>query len=160
LSRSAADDADIAKSFDKWFRREHKGLGLQHPGDFLTFVEHLDRLSRRYVDILEASKLPRPGLDAVYANATNTVTLQLPLILSALSPEADVPLFVRRASMVAGSLDFVPARHIVNSRDFGYDALSSGVFALAREIRNLDADTLAKRLGDEIAALPVTFSGV
>src|SRR4051794_20463464 len=62
--------------------------------------------------------------------------------------------------MVAGYLDIVTARHMVNSRDFGYDALSNGVFALAREIRNLDIDTLGKRLGDEVAAMPVTFAGV
>jgi hypothetical protein len=110
--------------------------------------------------VLEASKQPRPGLDAVYANATNTVTLQLPLILAALAPEDDTATFLRKASMVAGYLDIVTARHIVNSRDFGYDALSNGVFALAREIRNLDPDILAKRLGDELAALPVSFDGV
>ncbi|HZM77161.1 MAG TPA: DUF262 domain-containing protein [Candidatus Limnocylindrales bacterium] len=160
LSRSATDDAAISKSFEKWIRREHGDLGIKHPGEFMTFVNHLDRLSRRYVEVLEASKQPKQGLDAVYANATNTVTLQLPLILAAVAPEDDTATFLRKASMVAGYLDIVAARHIVNSRDFGYDALSSGVFALAREIRNLDADTLAKRLGDEIAALPVSFDGV
>ena len=160
FSRNASDDAAISKSFDKWVRREHKGLGIQHPGEFKTFVDHLDRLSRRYVEILEASKNPRPGFDAVFANATNTVTLQLPLILAAVASEDDHETFIRKSSMVAGYLDIVTARHIVNSRDFGYDALSNGVFALAREIRNLDVDTLAKRLGDEIAALPVTFAGV
>jgi len=160
LSRSAADDAAISKWFDKWFRREHEHLGIRAPGEFKTFVDHLDALSRRYVQILEASKQPMPGLDAVYANGTNTVTLQLPLILAAVTPDDDKATFVRKASMVAGYLDIVTARYIVNSRDFGYDALSNAVFALAKEIRNVDADTLAKRLGDEIAGLPVTFGGV
>jgi hypothetical protein len=159
-SRNTADDSAISKSFDKWIRREHEALGLKYEGDFRTFVNHLDRLSRRYVEILEASKQPRPGLDAVYANAINTVTLQLPLILSAVTPDDDAPTFVRKASMVAGYLDIVVARRMVNWRDFGYDALSNGVFALAREIRDLDADTLAKRLGDEIAGLSETFDGV
>ncbi len=160
LSRGAADDTAISKSFDKWIRREYQALDLRYPGQFVSFVQHLDHLSRRYVDILAASKDPRPGLDAVYANATNTVTLQLPLILAAITPDDEANTFVRKASMVAGYLDIVTARHMVNSRDFGYDAMSSGVFALAREIRNLDADALAKRLGDEVAALPVTFAGV
>jgi hypothetical protein len=160
FSRNAADDGAISKSFDKWIRREHASLGLTYPGEFLTFVDHLDRLSRRYVEILEASKQPRPGLDALYANAVNTVTLQLPLILSAVAPADDTATFVRKASMVAGYLDIVVARRMVNWRDFGYDALSSGVLALAREIRNLDAETLAKRLGEEVAALPETFDGV
>ena len=160
FSRNTADDAAISKSFDKWFRREHKNLGIRAPGEFKAFVDHLDVLSKRYVRILEASKRPLPGLDAVYANGTNTVTLQLPLILAAVTPDDDKETFIRKAAMVAGYLDIVTARYMVNSRDFGYDALSNAVFALAKEIRNLDVDALAKRLGDEIAALPVTFEGV
>ncbi|GAA1832676.1 DUF262 domain-containing protein [Luedemannella flava] len=159
-SRTAADDTDISKSFDKWVRREHANVGVRYPGEFITFVAEMDRLSRRYVDLLSAAKEPQAGLDVVYANGRNSVTLQLPLILATLTPDDDAATFARKARMVGGYLDIVVARRMVNWRDYGYDAMASGVFSLAREIRGLDVDTLAKRLGDEVASLPETFDAV
>ncbi len=159
-SRGPIDDAGISRSFDKWVRREHHNLGLRYPGDFLTFVNEMDGLSRRYVELIAATKEPCPGLDVLYANGRNTVTLQLPLILAALSLDDDRATFERKARMIGGYLDIVVARRMVNWRDYGYDALSNGVFSLAREIRGLDIDTLAKRLGEEIATLPETFDAV
>ncbi|MFC7484963.1 DUF262 domain-containing protein [Luedemannella flava] len=89
-SRTAADDTDISKSFDKWVRREHANVGVRYPGEFITFVAEMDRLSRRYVDLLSAAKEPQAGLDVVYANGRNSVTLQLPLILATL-PRTTTP---------------------------------------------------------------------
>jgi hypothetical protein len=61
---------------------------------------------------------------------------------------------------VAGYLDIYVARSMVNAHDFRYDAAVSRMYALAREIRDLDPDTLAKRLGEEVAGLSDTFEAV
>jgi hypothetical protein len=160
-SRSAADDDAIGGAFDRWLRDNHTEMGLHFPGDFSSLVLHnMDYLSRRYLALLDAAKRPRPKLDAVYFNGLNSVTLQFPLILAALTPDDTEATVTAKSAMVAGYLDIVVARRMVNDRDHRYDAMASSVFALARDIRGLDIASLAKRLGDEIATMPEGFDGI
>jgi hypothetical protein len=160
-SRHAADDDAIGRGFDRWLRVHHEEFGLRYPGDFSSLVlNQIDRLAKRYMTLLDAARRPRPGLDPVYFNGLNSVTLQLPLILAAVTPDDDDATFTTKANMVAGFLDIVVTRRMVNDHDYRYDTLSHSVFALAREIRDMDPAPLAQRLGEEIAALPDGFEGV
>jgi hypothetical protein len=160
-SRNAADDEAIGGGFDRWLRGHHKDVGVQYPGDFSSLVLHqMDRLASRYLTVLDAARRPRPGLDPVYFNGLNSVTLQYPLILAAVTADDDENTFTTKARMVAGYLDVLVARRIVSGQDYRYDTLSHSVFALAREIRNLGSAALAERLGEEVAALPADFDGV
>ncbi|MBO0871726.1 MAG: DUF1524 domain-containing protein, partial [Micromonosporaceae bacterium] len=160
-SRNAADDEAIGSGFNRWLRASHNDLGVRYPGEFSSLVLHqMDRVARRYLALLEAAKVPKAQLDPVYFNGINSVTLQYPLILAAVSADDDDSTFLTKARMVAGYLDVLVARRIVNGRDFGHDALSHGVFSLARQIRDLDVAPLAERLGEEVAALPDGFEGI
>jgi hypothetical protein len=160
-SRSTTDDEAIGGAPDKWLRLHHEAAGLIYPRRFLDFVVNdMNGLGKRYVDLLGASKKPTAGLEPLYYNALNAVTLQFPLILAAVHPDDDRDTFHRKARMVAGFFDVYVARSMVNSKDYRHDSLADDMYALAREIRNQSADAIAKRLGDELSALPETFEGV
>src|SRR6266540_2518293 len=132
-SRNAADDEAIGGGFDRWLRGHHKDVGVHYPGDFSSLVLYqMDRLAGRYLTLLDAAKRPRPWLDPVYFNGLNSVTLQYPLMLAAVTADDDHKTFATKARMVAGYLDILVARRIVNGQDYRYDALSHSVFALAR----------------------------
>lgn len=160
-SRNATDDDAIGHTFDRWLRTHHEELGIRFPGDFSSLVLYqMDRLAKRYLELLDAARRPRPGLDAVYFNGLNSVTLQFPLILAAVTANDDDKTFVAKARAIAGFLDILVVRRMVNDRDYRYATLASSVFALAREIRDLDLASLVSRLGDELASIPEGFEGI
>ncbi|GAA2583407.1 DUF262 domain-containing protein [Dactylosporangium fulvum] len=160
-SAGSDDDEGIGSAFDKWVRKHEARLDLDRPAGARQFVlRDMDHLAKRYRELLLASRHLTPGLEPLYYNAYNSVTLQLPLILATLSVDDDDVTFRRKANLVAGYLDIFVARCMVNAHDFRYTAVEHRLFALAREIREMDADTLAKRLGEEVAAIPDSFEAV
>jgi hypothetical protein len=76
------------------------------------------------------------------------MTLQYPLILAAVTADDDESTFVSKARMVAGYLDILVVRRIVDGQDYRDDALSHSVLTLPGEIRNLDQVQFAVCLGD------------
>ncbi|OLB77288.1 MAG: hypothetical protein AUI14_16565 [Actinobacteria bacterium 13_2_20CM_2_71_6] len=160
-SGGSDDDESIGKAFDKWIRRSASRLGLERPATARDFVvRDLDYQARRYRQLLLATKTLTRALAPVYYNAFNSVTLQLPLILATLCTGDDDDAFHRKATLVAGYLDILVARSMVNGHDFSYNTLEHRLFGLARELRGMDAATLAMRLGEEVAAIPDTFDAV
>ena len=160
-STGAEDDEAIGSAFDKWVRKSAPRIGLDGPSAVRDFVvRDMDCLASRYRDLLAATRTLTPGLEPVYYNAHNSVTLQLPLILATLSIDDDNDTFRRKAVLVAGYLDLFVARSMVNAHDFRYTTVEHRLFSLAREIRGMDVDTLAKRLGEEVAAISDSFEAV
>jgi hypothetical protein len=142
----------------KWVRDNREELGLRTPRDFQSLVSRdFDRLSRRYLELLDAGQRMVPGLEHVYFNAWTGVTLQYPLILAAVTPVDDDETFRQKARMMAGFLDLFVARRMVNYRNFGYSTIAYTMFNLAREIRDLDVTELADTLASRCAELEDTF---
>src|SRR5262249_49144225 len=118
-SRNATDDDSIGHGFNRWLRTHHEAVGLRYPGQFSALVtDGTDRLSKRQAQLLAAANRPTRGLDAVYYNGLNKITLQYPLILAALKPDDTNATFIAKANMVAGYLDIVVALRMVNYVDF------------------------------------------
>jgi len=159
---AAPGDFDlIGTSPNKWVREKRDAIGLRRPSDFASFINRdFERLSRRYLQLLSASRRLTAGFEHVFYNATTGFTLQYPLLLAAVTPVDDDELFRRKVQMVAGFLDLFVARRMVNYRNFGYSTVVHRMFNLAKDIRDLDVEELADVLGARVAQLEESFDGV
>jgi hypothetical protein len=145
----------------KWVRDHREDIGLRKAGDYAALVERdFDRLSARYLHLLEASQKLTPGFEEVFYNAWNGFTFQYPLILAAISPADDDETFQMKTRMVAGWTDIFVARRMVNYRNFGYSTVSYTMFNHVKDIRDLDVAELAQVLGSKIAEMEDGFDKV
>ncbi len=145
----------------KWVRDHREDVGLRKAGDYAALVERdFDRLSNRYVQLLEASQTLTPQFEEVFYNAWNGFTFQYPLILAAISPADDDETFRVKTRMVAGWTDIFVARRMVNYRNFGYSTVAYTMFNHMKDIRDLDVGELAQVLGTKVAELDDGFGAV
>lgn len=137
----------IGTAFHKWARDNADRLALQRESDFREFVEtEFLGLSGRYLDLLSATQELRPGLEPVFYNAHNGLTLQLPVILAAITPDDDGPTFESKVRLVASALDVFVARRMVNFRRFGYSTIQYTMFNLMKAVRNKTVDEVRSAL--------------
>ncbi|MCY4193703.1 MAG: DUF1524 domain-containing protein, partial [bacterium] len=133
----------IGTAFHKWVRDNSSNLGLESSADYRRFVEvEFLKLSERYLQLLHASGELQPGLEAVFYNAKNGFTLQIPVILAAITPEDDDATFKKKAALVAGALDIYVVRRMVNYRNFGYSTVVYTMFNLIKQLRNHPVDKI------------------
>ncbi len=151
----------IGTAFHKWVRDHQSELGLVTAGDYATLVNRdFDRMSNRYLRLLEASKAMIPGLEHVFYNAMVGFTLQYLPIMAAVTPDDDDQIFRFKANLVAAYLDIFVARRMVNFRNFGYSTVVYTMFNLAKDVRDRDPDQLREILADRVADLEESFDGV
>jgi len=158
---AVARDFDlIGTAFHKWARDNRGHLGLNKPGDFFSFVNtDFDRLSRRYMQLLDAAGSYTPGLESVFYNALNGVTLQFLPIMAAVTPGDDEAAFRSKAQLIGSYLDLMVVRRMVNYRNFGYSTIVYTMFNLAKDLRDRDPDDVRAVLADRVAGLEDSFDG-
>ena len=138
---SPGDFDIIGTAFHKWVRDNAGSIGLDKEADYQRFVEReFFGLSDRYLQLLHASQQLQPALEAVYYNARTGFTLQLPVILAAITPDDDDATFNEKTALVAGALDIFAVRRMVNFRNFGYSTVVYTMFNLIKELRNRPTD--------------------
>ena len=151
----------IGTAFHKWVRDNIESLGLAKASDHRRFVEgEFLPLSRRYLQLLEACKHPQPGLHSVFYNAHNGFTLQLPVILAAITSDDDDSTFDHKAALVAGALDIYVARRMVNYRNFGYSTVVYTMFNLMKRLRNRSVPEIERALGEWLASEDEQLDGI
>jgi Protein of unknown function DUF262/Restriction Enzyme Adenine Methylase Associated len=151
-AQDEADDAAIEVAAHRWVSEHGRMLlGLHEPADHRDLVlRDFERLGARQTELLRASRTLTVGLEPVYYNAHNNMTVQYPMILAAVRPEDDDGAFRTKARMVAGALDIFVARSMLAGTDFRYATVQSRMYALAREVRGMEPEKLASRLGEEL----------
>jgi uncharacterized protein with ParB-like and HNH nuclease domain len=150
----------IGTAFHKWVRDNRQKVDLVRASDYAAFVNRdFDRMSRRYLQLLEASQVMTAGWEHVFYNATTGFTLQYLPIMAAVMPEDDDETFRRKSRLVAGFLDIFVARRMINFRNFGYSTVVYTMFNLAKDVRNRDLDELRDVLADRVADLDESFDG-
>ena len=151
----------IGTAFHKWVRDNRTCVKLAKPSSYATFVNHdFERMSRRYMQLLRATRKMKKGLEHVYYNAITGLTLQHLPILAVVTPDDDNQLFRSKAELVARFLNIFVARRMANYRNFGYSTIVYTMFNLAKDVRNKDLDELRDVLADRIANTRESFEGI
>ena len=160
-SKASPQDFEvIGTAFHKWVRDNRGKIGLSRPDDYRRFVEHeFMRLSDRYLQLLQACREPDDGLEAVYHNACAEFTLQLPVILAAVTSDDDDETFREKAALVAGALDVYVVRRMANFRNFGYSTVVYTMFNLMLELRNRPTEEVREVLARWLDREPERLDG-
>ena len=147
-ANAAPRDFDIiGTAFHKWVRDNRTEIGLTGQENYRRFVEReFLGLSSRYLELVRASRELHPGLEAVFCNARTGFTLQLPVILAAVTPEDDDETFTAKAALVAGALEIFIVRRMVNYRNFGYSTVVYTMFNLIKELCDNPVETVRRVL--------------
>ncbi|MEV0806736.1 DUF262 domain-containing protein [Micromonospora sp. NPDC050200] len=157
-----AEARDIGVSFHGWVQDNAEGrMNLVHAPDFARFIERdLVHFSERFSTLNAAAQVLEPGLEPVFYNARNEID-QMPFLLAALDPDDTVAQFRDKARRVAGFLDLVFVRMVVNNRFRKPEDLYAEVFPAIQELRRArDIDEVSKVLGCRVAELDIDFTGV
>lgn len=159
--KPGATDKDwelIGNVFHRWTRDNHKHLGLGKTETNRLFItERFTFFAKVWLQIQDASYRYTPGLEAVYYNAHNDLTLQSTVLLAPLQ-EKDDPLTVRRKLAVTATyLDIWLMRRAVNYVRTGYSSIYYTMAGLCRDIRRKPLDELIEILQGKLAADDVSF---
>ncbi|MDE0701852.1 MAG: DUF262 domain-containing protein [Acidimicrobiaceae bacterium] len=158
---SPGDFDEIGTAFHKWIRDNSKTIGLKRPDDYRAFVEQeFFGLSKRYLQLLQVSQDLQDGLEAVHYNTRVGFTLQLPVILAAITPDDDDATFEAKTALVAGALDIYVVRRMVNHRNFGYSTVQYTMFNLMKTVRNKPTDEVRSALFEWLDSEWETLDGI
>jgi len=159
-----AEDQDfekIATAFHRWVKDQNARVGLKKSQDFRDFIlTRISRFADLYIRAERAAEKLTPGLESIYYNRLNNLTLQYPLMLAPIRLEDSDDVAAQKMALVAGYLDIFAARRIVNFRTLAYSSIVYTMFNLIKEIRDLSVDALKSVLAKKVADIPETFSGI
>lgn len=150
----------VGNVFHRWVRDNHVRLGLGKADANAAFVkDSFAFFAQAWLLIQQASTTYMPGLEAIYYNARNGLTLQNTVLLAPLM-EGDDPQTVRRKLAVTATyLDIWMMRRKVNYIRTGYSAIYYAMHLLNRKIRRKPLDELVQVLSKELAEDDVTVQG-
>ena len=152
------DFDQIHTAFHKWTRDNKEKIGLDKPDDYRKLVNRdFVFMSRRYRELLNASKTMLDGLEHVYYNSVNGFTLQFLPIMAAITPDDDNTTFRLKARLIASYLDLFVSRRMVNFTRFGYNTVAYTMFNLAKEVRDRDVVALRDTLASRVEGIKESF---
>jgi uncharacterized protein with ParB-like and HNH nuclease domain len=148
----AEDWEKIGGPFHRWVNDQRELLGLHREEDFVRLIQQdLPFFARVYRRILDASHQLTQGLEAVYYNATNDLTLQTPVLMAAVQRDDSDEVIRRKLQIVATYLDHFLVRRVVNYIRVGYSAIQYTMVQLIKEVRHKSPDDLVAILTQRLA---------
>ena len=97
----------------------------------------------------------------MHYNAQAGFTLQIPVILAAITADDDDATFNEKTALVAGALDiYVAPAHGVNFRRFGYSTVVYTMFNLMKDVRNRPTEEVREVLVHWLESEEETFDGI
>jgi uncharacterized protein with ParB-like and HNH nuclease domain len=157
--RAQAADQDfelIGREFHRWVKDHADLLGLVNETGFVSFIQReYTFFAGVYLKIRQASEYLTPGLEAIYFNHSSGFTLQLPLMLSALSLDDTADIVESKLRLVANYVDITIHRRIWNYQAIDYSTNYYRMFTLLRDrLWRRPLQELQQALCDDLASLP------
>lgn len=160
---AGATDKDwelVGSVFHRWVRDNHGKLGLGTADANAKFVTgSFQFFAKAWLQVQEASTTYTPGLEAIFYNARNGLTLQNTVLLAPLIESDDTQVVRRKLALTATYLDIWLMRRKVNYIRTGYSAVYYAMHILNRAIRRKSLPELVQILSDSLAKDDVTFQG-
>lgn len=161
--KPGATDRDwelIGNVFHRWTRDNHKHMGLGKADVNRRFItERFAFFAKVWLQVQDACRLYTPGLEAIYYNAHNDLTLQSTVLLAPLLETDDAQVVRRKLAVTATYLDIWLMRRVVNYVRTGYSSIYYTMAMLCRDIRRKPLDELVSILQGKLASDDVSFRG-
>ena len=161
--KAGASDKDwelIGTTFHRWLRDNDARVGVGDSRSNLRMMtEEFPFFARAYRQILEASRVYTPGLEAVFYNAHNDFTWQGTALLAPLRVTDDDQTVRRKMEATARYLDTWLMRRTVNYIRVGYSSVSYAMWLLCRDIRGRTLSDLIDILTEKLEQDDVAFEG-
>lgn len=159
--KPGATDKDwelIGNVFHRWTRDNHKHLGLGKPEANRRFItERFAFFAKVWLQVQDACRQYTPGLEAIYYNAHNDLTLQSTVLLAPLLETDDAQTVRRKLAVTATYLDIWLMRRVVNYVRTGYSSIYYTMAVLCRDIRRKPLTELVSILQSKLADDDVSF---
>jgi hypothetical protein len=144
----------IGTGFHKWVRESTDLLDLKTSSDFESLVfQDFERYSGHYLRSRAWAETLTEPYEAVFFNASNSFTLQYPLLLAPVEPDDTNEIANQKMRLVATFVDIYIARRVINYRTLSYSAIVYTMFGLMRGLRGTGdlaglREYLSERLGE------------
>jgi hypothetical protein len=144
----------LGTEFHRVVRDEHERFGLKKSVDYESFIEsQMVRFADHYAALRYAEWELSSGLEFVRFTAESGFALQPMVCLAPLCADDDNETAHRKMNLVAGYLDILIARRVVNSKRITSAALRYAMFLLMKEVRGLSVSDLCALLAAKAKSL-------
>ncbi|MBP6603405.1 MAG: DUF262 domain-containing protein [Verrucomicrobiales bacterium] len=142
----------IHVAFHRWVNDQRAVIGLHKEEDFVRLIrEEIPFFARVYRKILDASQNLTQGLEAVFYNASNDLTLQTTVLMAAVKLGDSEEVINRKLQIVATYLDHFLVRRVVNYIRVGYSAIQYTMVQIMKEVRHKSPEELITVLSQRLA---------
>lgn len=162
---SNEDFEKIGTRFHSWFRDNLPKMGLKadSPGEFRSLVhDEINFYLRIYLNILDAQKEEKPGLEHVFyiSHWGIAPSLAFPLMLAPLKSTDSQDMTRQKINEVARYIETFVVRRSINFRSFGASSIRYTMYTLVKELRGKDLYSLRTFLQDKLGEMEETWSSL
>jgi uncharacterized protein with ParB-like and HNH nuclease domain len=159
--KANASDEDwekIGGPFHRWVNDQRSHMGLNRQEDFARLIEQdIPFFARQYRVILGACRTYTPGLEPIFYNDCNELTLQVPVLLAAIKKGDSEEVVARKFRIVATYLDHYVVRRVVNYIRINYSSVQYNMVQLIKEVRHKSPEELIETLAARLEKDDVTL---
>lgn len=137
----------IGTEFHRWLRDDRERLDLTSADKIFNFVDNdFNFYSRQFLRLKKATVEPVDGLEHIFYNHGHRFTLQDMLLLAPLRSDDSEATVKHKIQLISRFVDILITRRIWNFRSIAHSTMQYAMFVVMRDIRGLDACSLAEML--------------